>query len=196
MVNLDSSNILGAIKETSAANTAMSQSFAREQMAFNAEQAALNRAWQEKLSNTAHQREVKDLLAAGLNPVLSAGGSGASSPSGSAASGASGQVDESLSAALSNYLTSLINSATAINTAGISAGAVIESSNINSATQKYLSENHPSTIPQALSSIFGGIKNYKDDVVAAFGRDYQFWKSVFSGDKDWSSRAKINSHHR
>lgn len=38
-------------------------------------------AWQENLSNTAHQREVRDLEKAGLNPVLSAN-HGASTPSG------------------------------------------------------------------------------------------------------------------
>lgn len=55
--------------------------------AFNAEEASKNRDFQLYMSNTAHQREMADLEAAGLNPILAAR-QGASTASGSAASGA------------------------------------------------------------------------------------------------------------
>lgn len=59
-----------AVTGAAMANDASAKA-AKDQMAF-----------QERMSGTAHQREIQDLLASGLNPLLSAGGSGASTPGG------------------------------------------------------------------------------------------------------------------
>lgn len=68
-------------------NRQFQQASADKAMQFEADQNAINRQFQMDMSNTAYQRAVADLKAAGLNPILAYTQGGASSPTGSAGTG-------------------------------------------------------------------------------------------------------------
>lgn len=108
-LDLDSPvNYLQSAYDIANHNNLTSEAMAREQMAFqeranakamdfSATEAQKTRDWQTMMSDTAHQREVRDLIAAGLNPLLSANQGAAvgsaSSAQGVTSSGAKGNVD-------------------------------------------------------------------------------------------------------
>lgn len=153
-------------------------------MAFNQNEAAKNRNWQEMLSNTAHQREVRDLMAAGLNPVLSAmNGNGASVGSGATAQGvtsqgAKGDTDTSANGAIANLLGSIL-----------SAQTQIEAANINAKTQEAVADKY-TAMERIVSEISAEASRYGADTSAAasrYGADMSASASRYHSDRSYEA---------
>lgn len=154
------SNNTATTTSTTATDLQSYQQFALEQQAKNnawsAEQAQKQMDFQREMSNTAHQREVADLKAAGLNPVLSAN-SGASVPN-----GASGDTDTSAAANVGGILQQVLQAQSAREVAGMYNAATMAAAQIAANASMYGSDmaywntqDHPRSVDEALAYFLG-----------------------------------------
>lgn len=131
-------------RSEAATQRSFEQSLFSQGNAFNAQEAAKNRNWQEAMSNSAHQREIKDLQAAGLNPILSAsGGNGAAVTSGATASslgapaGAHAQADTSANAAIASIAGSMFSYMSNLDAMKVSAESAQRIAEVQADAQRY-----------------------------------------------------------
>lgn len=132
---------------------------------FSSAEAAINRNWQEYMSNTAYQRAMKDMEKAGLNPILAAQTtSGASTPSGGIAHTSQGNS----------------SSASGGQASGVTASGA--QANIGSAIQAYSS---------LMTSMLSSASNLYSQVISAdlkkYAADMIYKGTKYSSDKSFDA---------
>lgn len=171
-------------------------------MQFSAAEAAKNRNWQQYMSDTAHQREVRDLKAAGLNPVLSAmGGNGAAVTSGATASGytsSGGQAsaDTSANTALVSLLGAMLQAQSSIANSATSAISNLAVADKYNAASKYAADLGLYGVKYSSDQSLAGTR-YSADVHAAASR-YTSDNSLLSTEisstaQKWASKYAADS---
>lgn len=172
-----------AMSDAAAAANAISERSSAETAAYNSMEAQKSRDWQEYMSNTSHQREVQDLIAAGLNPVLSASLGGASTPSGSTAStqsysGQKADVDPNMLAFLSAVTQTEMNNKNQRDVARIYAETALQQAKISSAASMYNAN------AAAAASRYGSDKAYNSSLYHA-NKNYD--SAIYSIDKNYDA---------
>lgn len=165
---------LKTAKQYAAYNNSLYQANTRQAQAFNAAEAAKNRDWQERLSNSAHQREVADLKKAGLNPVLSSNLAGASTGSGASASSDAANVDTSMPQAIVDMAEAQLNSATQLQTTAMTTQANIAMNALDNATKTSNAKLAAATDVLGILSNFR-LGKYKHDTSSGDSWVGQFW---------------------